>query len=141
MRIERRLRQPWWLTVVVPVLSVVVAFVLSAVVLSLTGHAPLQSFRRLFDAAFTSKAALSETVIAATPLVFTGLAAAVAFRMNLFNIGGEGQLYAGAVTGAAIGLLLAGTPSPVAIAGMMVAGMAGGLVLAAIPALLRAFFS
>jgi simple sugar transport system permease protein len=141
MRIERRLRQPWWLTVVVPVVSIAVALVLSGVVLFLTGHPPLKSFHRILDAAFIADGALSETVIAATPLVFTGLAAAVAFRMNLFNIGGEGQLYAGAITGAAVGLLMAGSPSPLVVAGMIAAGAAGGALLASIPALLRAFFS
>src|SRR5947208_173522 len=141
MRIERRLRQPWWLTVVVPVFSILLAFVLSAIVLLLTGHPPLKSFHRLFDAAFIANGALTETVVSATPLVFTGLAAAVAFRMNLFNIGGEGQLYGGAITGATVGLLLAGTPSPLVIAGMILAGAAGGAFLAAIPAVLRAFFS
>jgi simple sugar transport system permease protein len=141
MRIERRLRQPWWLVVVVPVLSIAIAFVLSAVVLLLTGHPPLRSFHRLLDAAFVANGALSDTVVSATPLAFTGLAAAVAFRMNLFNIGGEGQLYAGAITGAAVGLLMAGSPSPLVIAGMIVAGAAGGALLAAIPAVLRAFFS
>jgi simple sugar transport system permease protein len=141
MRIERRLRQPWWLTVVVPVVSIAVAFVFSGFVLLLTGHPPLKSFHRLLDAAFVANGALSETVVSATPLAFTGLAAAVAFRMNLFNIGGEGQLYAGAITGATVGLLMAGSPSPVIFAGMIAAGAAGGALLAAIPALLRAFFS
>jgi ABC-type uncharacterized transport system permease subunit len=141
MRIERRLRQPWWLTVVVPVVSIAVALVLSGVVLFLTGHSPLKSFHRILDAAFIANGALSETVISATPLAFTGLAAAVAFRMNLFNIGGEGQLYAGAITGAAVGLLMAGSPSPLIFAGMIAAGAAGGALLASIPALLRAFFS
>jgi ABC-type uncharacterized transport system permease subunit len=141
MRIERRLRQPWWLTVVVPVASIVVAFVLSAGVLLLTGHPPIHSFHRLFDAAFIAHGALSDTVVSATPLAFTGLAAAVAFRMNLFNIGGEGQLYAGAITGATVALLMAGAPSPLVIAGMIVAGAVGGALLAAIPAVLRAFFS
>ena len=141
MRIERRLKQPWWLTVVVPVVSILVAFVLSGLVLLLTGHPPLKSFHRILDAAFIANGALSETVIAATPLVFTGLAAAVAFRMNLFNIGGEGQLYAGAITGATVGLLMAGSPSPLIFVGMIAAGAAGGALLAAIPAVLRAFFS
>ena len=141
MRIERRLRQPWWLTIAVPVLSVAVAVVLSGLVLLLTGHPPLHSLRRLIDAAFLANGALTESVTSATPLVFTGLAAAVAFRMNLFNIGGEGQLYAGAVTGATVGLLLAGAPSPLVIAGMIAAGAAGGALLAAVPGILRAFFS
>jgi simple sugar transport system permease protein len=141
MRIERRLRQPWWLAVVVPIVSIGVAFVFAALVLLATGHAPLHSFRRLFDAAFIADGALSESVVSATPLAFTGLAAAAAFRMNLFNIGGEGQLYAGAITGATVGLLLAGAPSSLAIAGMIAAGAAGGALLAAIPGILRAFFS
>jgi general nucleoside transport system permease protein len=141
MRIERRLRQPWWLTVVVPVVSIAVAFALSALVMLATGHPPIHSFRRLLDAAFIAHGALSETIVSATPLAFTGLAAAVAFRMNLFNVGGEGQLYAGAVTGATVGLLLAGAPSPLVFAGMIAAGAVGGALLAAIPGILRAFFS
>jgi general nucleoside transport system permease protein len=141
MRIERRLREPWWLAVVVPVISIAVALVLSSIVLLATGHPPLHSLRRLFDAAFLARGALSETVVSATPLAFTGLAAAVAFRMKLFNIGGEGQLYAGAITGATIGLLMAGAPSALVIVGMIAAGAAGGALLAAIPGILRAFFS
>jgi ABC-type uncharacterized transport system permease subunit len=141
MRIERRLQQPRWLMVAVPVLSIFVAFLFATVVLLATHHPPLHTFRRLFDAAFLDHGALTETLVSATPLAFTGLAAAVAFRMNLFNIGGEGQLYAGAITGAAAGLLLAGAPSPIVIALMIAAGAAGGAALAAIPALLRAYFA
>jgi simple sugar transport system permease protein len=129
------------LSVAVPVVSIVVAFLFATIVLVATHHPPLHTFRRLFDAAFLASGALSETVVAATPLAFTGLAAAVAFRMKLFNIGGEGQLYAGAITGATVGLLLAGAPSPVVIGAMMVAGAAGGALLAAIPGVLRAYFS
>jgi general nucleoside transport system permease protein len=141
IRIERRLEQPRWLMVVVPVVSVAVAFLLATLVLLATHHPPLHTFRRLFDAAFLDNGALSDTLVSATPLAFTGLCAAVAFRMNLFNIGGEGQLYAGAITGATIALLLAGAPSAVVIVGMIAAGAAGGALLAAIPGVLRAFFS
>jgi general nucleoside transport system permease protein len=141
MRIERRLEQPRWLSVAVPVVSIAVAFLFMTVVLLATHHPPLDTFRRLFDAAFLDDGALTETLVSATPLAFTGLAAAVAFRMNLFNIGGEGQLYAGAITGATVALLFAGAPSPVVIAVMMLAGAAGGALLAAIPGILRAFFS
>ena len=141
MRIERRLQQPRWLMVAVPILSIAVAFVFATVILLATHHQPLHTFRRLVDAAFLGNGALTETLVSATPLAFTGLAAAVAFRMNLFNIGGEGQLYAGAITGATVALLLAGAPSPLVIAAMMLAGAAGGALLAAIPGILRAFFS
>jgi simple sugar transport system permease protein len=121
--------------------SIAVAFVFATLVLLATHHPPLHTFRRLFDAAFLDNGALTETVVSATPLAFTGLCAAVAFRMNLFNIGGEGQLYAGAITGATVGLLVGGAPSPVVIVAMMLAGAAGGALLAAIPGVLRAFFS
>jgi len=141
MRIERRLQQPRWLMVAVPILSIAVAFVFATMILLATHHPPLHTFRRLVDAAFLGNGALTETLVSATPLAFTGLAAAVAFRMNLFNIGGEGQLYAGAITGATVALLLAGAPSPLVIAAMMLAGAAGGALLAAIPGILRAFFS
>jgi ABC-type uncharacterized transport system permease subunit len=141
IRIERRLEQPRYLSIVVPIVSIAVAFVLATLVLLATHHPPLHTFRRLFDAAFLANGALTETVVSATPLAFTGLCAAVAFRMNLFNIGGEGQLYAGAITGATVGLLVGGAPSPVVIVAMMLAGAAGGALLAAIPGVLRAFFS
>ena len=107
-----------------------------------TGHDALSSYRRLFDAAFLNHGALGDTLVSATPLAFTGLAAAAAFRMRLFNIGGEGQLYIGAITGAAAGLYFGGSggPSAFAIAAMVVAGCAGGAAWALIPGILRAFF-
>ncbi|MGB2876336.1 MAG: ABC transporter permease [Gaiellaceae bacterium] len=141
MRVERRLRQPRWLLVAVPAGSLVFAFFASGLVLLATGHDALSSYRRLFDAAFVAKGALNDTLISATPLAFTGLAAAAAFRMRLFNIGGEGQLYIGAITGAAAGLYLGGNggPSPFVIAAMVVAGCAGGAAWALVPGILRAF--
>jgi simple sugar transport system permease protein len=139
--IHRRLRQPRWLSVVVPVGSLVVAFLVTAVVLVATGHDPVHTYRRLFDAGFLARGALSETVVSATPLAFTGLAAAAAFRMNLFNIGGEGQLYFGAIAAAAAGIALGSWPSAIVIAAMCFAGCAGGAAWALIPAVLRARFS
>ena len=128
MRIERRLRQPRWLLVAVPAGSLVFAFFASGLVLLATGHDPLSSYRKIIDAAFVSNGALGQTLISATPLAFTGLAAAAAFRMRLFNIGAEGQLYLGAITAAATGLYLGGSggASPFVIAAMIVAGCAGG---------------
>jgi ABC-type uncharacterized transport system permease subunit len=142
VRIERRLRQPRWLTVAVPAGSLVFAFLASGIVLQATGHEALSSYRKIIDAAFLSQGAIGQTLIAATPLAFTGLAAAAAFRMRLFNIGGEGQLYIGAITAAAAGLYLGGTggASPFVIAAMVVAGAAGGAAWALIPGFLRAFF-
>ncbi len=141
LRIERRLTQPRWLSVAVPLGSLVVAFVLIAVVLLATGHNPVTTYRDMFEAAFTAPGALTQTLIGATPLLFTGLAAAAAFRMNLFNIGGEGQLYFGAIGSSAAGLLLVGQSTTVLIAAMIAAGMAAGAAWALIPGFLRAYLS
>src|SRR5712671_2781748 len=142
VRIERRLQQPRWLLFAVPAGSIVFAFFASGLVLLATGHNPLPAYRQIFDAAFVNTGAIGQTLIAATPLAFTGLAAAAAFRMRLFNIGGEGQLFIGAITAAAAGLYLGGTGTPKAlvIAAMVVAGCAGGAAWALIPGILRAFF-
>ena len=141
IRIERRLQQPKWLTIAVPIGSVVVAFVVMTLVLLVTHHAPGHTFRRLFDTAFVGTQSLNATFVSATPLLFTGLCAAVAFRMQLFNIGGEGQLYAGAILGAAAGIALGNHSGWISIPGMIAAGAAGGAGLALIPAVLRAFLS
>ena len=98
IRIERRLTQPRWLPVAVPAGSLVVAFVAAGLVLLATGHDPLHSYRLIFDAAFVDRGAIGQTLVSATPLAFTGLAAAAAFRMKLYNIGAEGQLFIGAIT-------------------------------------------
>ena len=125
-----------------PAGSVVFAFLVGALVLVATGHDPRSTYRQLFDAAFLQSGSIDQTLIAATPLAFTGLAAAAAFRMRLYNIGAEGQMYMGAITGAAAGLYLGGPggPSAFVIAAMVFAGCLGGVVWALIPGILRAFF-
>ena len=142
MRLERRLEQPRWLLVAVPVGSIAFAFVLMAIVLLATGHNPAATYRRLFDSAFFADGALTSTLVFATPIVFTGLAAAAAFRMQLYNIGGEGQFYLGAIAAVGIALYLGdlGVDSTTLnIAGMVVAGALAGAAWAAIPGILRAF--
>jgi len=139
---ERRLHQPRWLSLAVPIASVAFAFVVAGVVLVATGHNPLTTYRQVFDAAFLQTGSLDQTLIAATPLTFTGLAAAAAFRVKLFNIGAEGQMYVGTITGAAAGLYLGGKggSSAFVIAAMVVMGCLGGTAWALIPGVLRAFF-
>jgi len=137
--IERRLEQPRWLAVAVPSGSIVLALLLTGAVLLVTGHNPMRAYHRLFDAAFVGRNALTQTIVSATPLAFTGLAAAAAFRMQLFNIGAEGQLYFGAIFAAAAAIFLHSWPSALVIAAMVLAGAVGGAAWAAIPGFLRAF--
>ena len=142
MRLERRLEQQWWLAVAVPAGSLGVAFAILAVVLVATGHAPGHTYRSIVEAGFSGQGAFSATLISATPLLFTGLAAAAAFRMQLFNIGAEGQLYLGAVGGSWIALQLGdrGAGSTVLyVVATSVAAAVLGAVWALIPGVLRAF--
>ncbi len=140
--VEQRLRRPRWLIVAVPIGSVIFAFLVAALVLLATSHNPVSTYRLLFDAAFLQQGSIDQTLIVATPLAFMGLAAAAAFRMKLYNIGAEGQMYLGGIFGAAAGLYLGsrGGPSPFVIAAMVVAGCFGGFLWALIPGILRAFF-
>jgi general nucleoside transport system permease protein len=140
--IEQRLRRPRWLTFAVPVGSVVVAFLIAALVLVATGHNPLSTYRQLFEAGFLQQGSLDQTLTVATPLAFTGLAAAAAFRMKLYNIGAEGQMYMGAILGAGAGLFFGGggRPSPFVIGAMVVGGCVGGAAWGLVPGALRAFF-
>jgi simple sugar transport system permease protein len=138
---EARERHPRWLNYAVPLASVVLAVIVAGVVLAATGHNPLTTYHQIIQASITQPGAFSSTLVSMTPLLFTGLAAAVAFRMRVWNIGGEGQLYMGAIGATAVGLLLRGQPGPVVIPAMIAAGVAAGSLWAAIPGFLRAYLN
>src|ERR1019366_833688 len=97
IRLERRVATPKWVLVAVPFGALVVALILAGLLLVVTGHDPVSIYRQMVGAAVTAPGALSATLLDATPLLLAGLCAAVAFRMRVYNIGGEGQLYLGAV--------------------------------------------
>jgi len=138
LRLERRLDAPWWLKVVVPLGSLLLAAVLAGVMLAATGHNPFSTYHQIWSAAVTADGALSSTFVYSTPLLFTGLCAGFAFRMRTWNVGGEGQLYMGAVGASGVGLALGDWPRPLLILAMIVGGVLAGAIWAAIPGLLRA---
>jgi ABC-type uncharacterized transport system permease subunit len=140
IKIERRLEQPRWLNVAVPVASLAVAFVAIGIVLAATGHDPFHTYRRIFDAAFVGSAAWTDTLISGTPLIFTGLAAAAAFRMQLFNIGAEGQLYLGALGASGIAIWVGPDHAKtLQILAMCACGAAAAALWGLIPGILKAF--
>ncbi|MEM9037754.1 MAG: ABC transporter permease [Actinomycetota bacterium] len=96
-RIERRLQTPWYLEVAGIFAGIALAVLTTAILIALAGSDVLESFRALYRGGFGTRAATIETLVQATPLIFTGLAAAFAFRAKVWNIGGEGQLFAGAM--------------------------------------------
>jgi general nucleoside transport system permease protein len=137
--IERSLDTPRWMRIGLPVMSLILAAILSGIVLAVSGHDPIATYHQIYSASFTSPGALTATFVYATPLLFTGLCVAVAFRMRVWNIGGEGQLYMGAVGASGVGLLLGGWPQPLLIVAMMLGGIAAGALWAMIPGLLLAY--
>lgn len=121
-----------------PALAVGLALVLVAGALALGGHAPAQALGALVDGAVgSSDRLLSITLVRATPLLVTGLAVALAFRAGIWNIGAEGQLYAGAVAVAALGAAAPDLPALVALPLALGGALLAGALWAAVPALLR----
>src|SRR5215217_2204138 len=126
--------------VLVPLISVLLALALGAVVLLGAGQDPLAVYRAMLVGAFGSTNGVAEVVVKTIPLLLAALGVSVAFRMLLWNIGAEGQLYCGAIaaTGTAL-YLLPQAPAVVLIPAMMIAGFLGGAAWALIPGALRAF--
>ncbi|CAM8626781.1 COG4603 ABC-type uncharacterized transport system, permease component [Acidimicrobiia bacterium] len=141
IRLEPRPDRPRWLVWAVPVCSFFAALLVGAVVLLVTAQNPLSTYLRILERGFLDQGALSGTLVAATPLLFTGLCAAVAFKIGFFNIGGEGQFYMGAIFASGIALSYGDDlPAWLAILSMIVAGAIGGGIWAAVPGILRAYF-
>ena len=128
------------LGIAVPVLSVLAALVVGGVFLALTGENAIEVYGEMIDAAFGSSRAISETLITTTPLILTGLAAAVAFKMLVWNIGGEGQLLFGAIFAAGVAIWLGDAVSAaVAIPVVIIASAIGGAAWASIAAIPKVY--
>ena len=141
MRLEKRGDPSAVALVIAPIAAIAVTLVVTALLVLWAGAPVGQTYGLLFQGGFGSVFALSETFTRATPLILTGLAATVAFKARLFNIGAEGQLYAGALAAIAVGGLHSGTglewsPWIVFPLMMLAAALAGALLLLG-PALLK----
>jgi general nucleoside transport system permease protein len=137
IRFEPRDRVTSLVAAVAPVGAVLAALALAAIPLAVAG-APLgRSYALMAQGAAGSLFAVSETLTRATPLIFTGLAAAVAFRARLYNIGAEGQLYAGALAAVVVGSGAFDLPSPLLVPMILLAAAAAGALLMLGPTLLK----
>ena len=123
-----------------PLLAVVCAFAVGAVVVLLIGDSPVETYGLLLGSAFSWPDGIGYTLFFATPLIFTGLAVAVALRGGLLNIGAEGQLYVAAFATAWVGITFAGLPSVLLVPLCCLAGIVAGAGWAAIPGVLKARF-
>ncbi|HET7226154.1 MAG TPA: ABC transporter permease [Candidatus Eisenbacteria bacterium] len=123
-----------------PLLAVLLALAAGAVFIAAIGERPLDIYALMLRGSFGNGYGFGQTLFKATPLVFTGLAVALAFRAGLFNIGAEGQLYLGAFAAAMTGVWLAPLPAVVLLPAALLAAAAAGAAWGAIPGLLKARF-
>jgi len=130
----------WKTVVVIPLLAVLSALIIGAVIIILTDGfgAVLPAYSALFRGAFVGWTSISETLLAATPLILAGLAVAVGFQAGLFNIGVEGQMTIGGLTAVIVGFSFEGLPWLVHLPLAIFAGFLGGALWGFIPGVLRA---
>ncbi|HHW41521.1 MAG TPA: ABC transporter permease [Syntrophomonadaceae bacterium] len=138
LRVEKQIHVSPWISLFIPFISIVLALLVGAVFLSLTGNDPWKVYGVMFKGAFGSVFGLSECVVNAIPLLMTGLAVALAFRMLLWNIGAEGQFYMGAFAASWVALSFPHAPAYLVMPGMFLAGFAGGALWGLLPAIPRA---
>ncbi len=142
MRLEKRTHSSSVAMLLAPLGAVAFTLAVSALLVLWAGAPVGQTYGLLLKGGFGSVFALSETLTRAIPLMLTGLAAAVAFKARLFNIGAEGQLYMGALAAVAVGGLHGGSgfdlPMPLLFVLMMLAAALAGALLLLGPALMKA---
>ncbi|MXN65486.1 ABC transporter permease [Stappia sp. GBMRC 2046] len=120
-----------------PVFAALIALSLAAIPIWAAGADIATAYILMVNGAMGSVFAISELLARATPLILTGLAAAVAFRAKLWNIGGEGQLYAGALAAVAVGSGGFALPPYALIPAVLVAGALAGALVMLVPTLLK----
>lgn len=139
IQLEKRATPSLMMLTLVPIISIILALLLGAVFLISTGYNPLEVYMMLFKGAFATKYGLTETVVKAIPLMLTGLGVSLAFRMQLWNIGAEGQLYMGGFGATWVALTFPDLPAMVMIPFMLVAAFICGGLWGLLPAIPKAF--
>jgi simple sugar transport system permease protein len=139
---EPRLEEvPRWMPPLVSLGAIAVALIVGGVILAAVGGDPFRTYAHIATASFGSLGVFSDTLVKAAPLILVGLACTLAFRMRLWNIGAEGQFYAGAFGASAVvlaPLLPPETPGYVTIPAMMLAGFVTGALWGFVPGYLKA---
>jgi simple sugar transport system permease protein len=127
--------------ILLPLLATLAALAIGAVMLILLKANPVTAYAALLEGAFGSQNALADTLVKATPLLLVGLGICIAFRGGVINIGGEGQLVVGAVSGTFVGLSFPDASGWLIIPAALAVGFLAGAVWGGIPGLLKAYFN
>lgn len=126
---------------VAPIVAAAGGIVVGSVMLRAFGVDPLSAYRAMLDGAVGSTDALVTTTLKAVPLVLVGTGICIAFRSGVINIGGEGQMIVGALTGVAVALAVPSTPRVLLVPAVLLAGAVGGGLWGAICGVLKAKYS
>jgi general nucleoside transport system permease protein len=135
-RLERS-PAPLWFRFLLPILAILITFVIVSIVIAASGVNPFAVFYEMLIKPLTKRSARFELLVQVTPLLLCGIAVAFAFIGGYYNIGADGQFYAGALTGALVGTTLTNVPTFLSICIMLLCGFVGGLLWALVPALLK----
>lgn len=130
-----------WLGPLTPFLAALAAFAVGAILLLALGANPWEAYAAMFEGAFGSVNSIADTIVKATPLLFVGAGICVAFRGGVINIGGEGQLIAGAIAAAGVSLALPEWPSWGIIPLSLTLGFIAGAIWGVIPGTLKAYLN
>ena len=141
LRLEKRSQRSTLMAFLSPVLAISITLALGAIMFVALGFDPGEALYIYFIDPLTSAWSIEEVVVKAAPLILIGVGLAVCYTANVWNIGAEGQLTAGALVGASIPIYFPEWQSPLVLVLMLVLGIAGGALFAAIPAFLKNRFS
>lgn len=140
MRLEPIANPSWVRTLGLPALALLATVITASLLAMIAGANPFSVLGLILKGAFGSQFAILETLNRATPLIFTGLAVAVAFRARLWNIGAEAQLYVGAVVTVVLGTGALSLPSVLLLPTIAIAAMIGGALVLLLPTFLKTRF-
>ena len=129
-----------WFGVFSSIGALLLSVLVGSIFLLVSGHSPLEAYGGIIQGAFGSRIAIAESLLKSTPLLFTGLAMAIAAKAGLFNIGGEGQLLMGALATAIVGTLDLGLPAVPHVTAALAAGIIAGAAWGGLAGWIKARF-
>jgi ABC-type uncharacterized transport system permease subunit len=138
--LEKRAEHSRLMMVLSPLLAILLTVIVGGIIFALRGLDPLDALYVYFVEPVMSLWSVEQLMVKAAPLVLIGIGLAVCYLANVWNIGAEGQFTAGAILGGLVPVFLTTWQSPLALAVMLLLGILGGMIYAAIPALLKVRF-
>ncbi len=139
LQFKKRLVSSRFMAGLVPVLSIVLAVIMGAILIKIAGYNPLIIIPSLVKTSFGSRHGLTETILVAAALIFTSLSVAIAFRIRFWSIGAEGQMIIGAIVTSWVALFAPEMPRFAMLLTIIIASALAGAIWALIAAIPRVY--